>query len=113
MSDSLLWHTANPLYMTHFSGNALPKPAMPDSIYNYLFPGRKFRENMHDCIAMQIPIVAGTDAGNYAVFFGYSLHNELQQYVKAGMSTSQALCAATENLGAVLSDIRIGKIKVG
>ena len=42
-----------------------------------------------------VPILAGTDAGNPGVFQGYSLHRELQLLVEAGLSNGKALAAAT------------------
>jgi len=42
-----------------------------------------------------IRILAGTDAGNPGVFQGYSLHRELTLLTEAGLSTWDALAAAT------------------
>lgn len=42
-----------------------------------------------------VPIVAGTDAGTSGVVWGYALHDELEQLVKAGLSPKSALEAAT------------------
>lgn len=42
-----------------------------------------------------VPIVAGTDAGVSGVVWGFSLHDELELLVKAGLSTGEALSAAT------------------
>ena len=45
-----------------------------------------------------VPILAGTDASNEPwVFAGYSLHRELELFVKAGLSPLQALQTATLN----------------
>ncbi|MBZ4192606.1 amidohydrolase family protein [Niabella beijingensis] len=43
----------------------------------------------------QVPIVAGTDAGTSGVVWGYSLHDELELLVKAGLTPAEALAAAT------------------
>jgi imidazolonepropionase-like amidohydrolase len=58
-----------------------------------------------------IPIVAGTDA-----FAGFTLHSELELYVKAGLTPAQALQVATRN-GAMYSraigdrgSISVGKL---
>jgi hypothetical protein len=42
-----------------------------------------------------VPIVLGTDAGDTYVFFGSSVHDELGEFVKAGLSPAEALAAAT------------------
>lgn len=45
-----------------------------------------------------VPILAGTDCSNEAwVFAGYSLHRELELFVKAGLSPLQAMQTATLN----------------
>lgn len=42
-----------------------------------------------------VPILAGTDAGNPATWYGISLHRELELLVKAGLTPTQALNGAT------------------
>ena len=49
-----------------------------------------------------IPILAGTDAGNPGVVQGYSLHRELMRLTQAGLSTWNALAAATTAPGRFL-----------
>ena len=44
-----------------------------------------------------IPIIAGTDFPNPHCYPGFSLHDELQFYVKAGLTNAQALRTATLN----------------
>jgi imidazolonepropionase-like amidohydrolase len=44
-----------------------------------------------------VPILAGTDAGNPYCFQGFSLHDELELLVKAGLKPMQALQTATLN----------------
>lgn len=112
MSDSLLWKTVNPIYMSGFGHEALRKPPVRPG-FEEMFGHPKFKENISRCIKAGIPILAGTDAGNYAVFFGYALHNELAQYVLAGMTPAQALCTSTENIKLVFPNIKTGKIAPG
>jgi imidazolonepropionase-like amidohydrolase len=45
--------------------------------------------------AAGIPMLAGTDASVPGVAYGFSLHDELQMLVKAGMTNSQVLQSAT------------------
>lgn len=42
-----------------------------------------------------VPVLAGTDAGNPATWYGISLHRELDLLVKAGLTPTQALSGAT------------------
>lgn len=43
----------------------------------------------------KVPMVAGTDAGTSGIVWGYSLHDELQLLVDAGLTTEEALVSAT------------------
>lgn len=43
----------------------------------------------------QVPILAGTDAGNAGTLYGASLHHEMAALVQAGLSPNAALAAAT------------------
>jgi imidazolonepropionase-like amidohydrolase len=42
-----------------------------------------------------VPVLAGTDSGNPATWYGISMHRELELLVAAGLTPSQALKAAT------------------
>ncbi len=42
-----------------------------------------------------VPIVAGTDAGVSGVVWGFSLHDEVELLVKAGLTSEEALASAT------------------
>ncbi len=61
-----------------------------------------------------VPIVAGTDAGSSGVVWGFSLHDELELLVEAGLTNQEVLVSATrlpaEWLG--ISD-KIGTIEKG
>lgn len=61
-----------------------------------------------------VPIVAGTDAGTSGVVWGYSLHDELELLVNAGLSSGEALAAATRSAATWLQiDDKIGTIEPG
>lgn len=61
-----------------------------------------------------VPIVAGTDAGVSGVVWGYSLHDELELLVKAGLSNEEALASATRLPATWLSIAdKIGTVEAG
>ncbi len=61
-----------------------------------------------------IPIVAGTDAGSSGVIWGFSLHDELQLLVEAGLTPKEALTSATRLPAIWLGiDSKIGTIEAG
>ena len=49
-----------------------------------------------------VPIVGGTDTGNPFVFPGYSMHQELELMVEAGLTPMEALVAATRRAAEML-----------
>ncbi|HJU73940.1 MAG TPA: amidohydrolase family protein [Gemmatimonadaceae bacterium] len=49
----------------------------------------------HDAYRAGVPVILGTDAGDSFVFPGSSVHDELGELVKAGLSPAEALRAAT------------------
>ncbi len=50
----------------------------------------------------EVPILTGTDAGNWGRFFGYSVHRELALLVEAGLTPWEALEASTTAAGQFL-----------
>jgi imidazolonepropionase-like amidohydrolase len=62
-----------------------------------------------------VPMVAGTDAGSSGVVWGFSLHDELELLVDAGLTSEEALAAATRlpatwlGLEGVLGTVEVGK----
>jgi imidazolonepropionase-like amidohydrolase len=59
-------------------------------------------ESVHRLHAAGIRMLAGTDAGNWGVIHGYSLHRELVRLVEAGLSPWDALAASTTRAGEFL-----------
>jgi len=47
--------------------------------------------------AVGVPLLAGSDPGEFGIIWGFSLHTELQYLVEAGLSEADALRAATQN----------------
>lgn len=63
---------------------------------------------------MNVPIVAGTDAGSSGVIWGFSLHDELSLLVEAGLSPLEALMCATRLPATWLGiDKQVGTVEVG
>ena len=63
--------------------------------------------------AAQVPVLAGTDAPNPGTAHGVSMHRELELLVKAGLSPTQALTAATATPAARFHLEDRGKIAPG
>lgn len=69
------------------------------------YQGNDYRKDVFElyrkvivCLREQnAPLLAGTDTGNPFVFPGFSLHEELGQLVKAGLTPFEALACATVN----------------
>lgn len=61
-----------------------------------------------------VPIVAGTDAGTSGVVWGFSLHDEIELLVKAGLTQEEALVSATRLPATWLGiEDKTGTIEVG
>jgi imidazolonepropionase-like amidohydrolase len=61
-----------------------------------------------------VPIVAGTDAGTSGVVWGFSLHDELELLVKAGLTNEEALASATRLPAIWLGiDKEVGTVETG
>lgn len=59
-------------------------------------------------------MVAGTDAGSSGVVWGFSLHDELELLVDAGLTSQEALVAATRLPASWLGiDKQLGTVEVG
>jgi imidazolonepropionase-like amidohydrolase len=61
-----------------------------------------------------VPLLAGTDTGNPYCFPGFSLHDELVLLVKAGLTPTESLRAATLNPAKFFGlDQKLGTIEQG
>lgn len=61
-----------------------------------------------------IPLLAGTDSGCSGVVWGYSLHDEIELLVKAGLTPEEALSSSTRLSAKWLGiDDKIGTVEVG
>ncbi len=98
-------------YLTVLQSNAL-KASFPPQWQN-----PKVLENALASVkllhAAGIPLLAGTDAGNPSTTHGASLHGELSLLVKAGLSPTEALNAATALPAKIFGLNDRGRIAVG
>jgi imidazolonepropionase-like amidohydrolase len=98
------WLTANA-----YARNATPERAAKfDAMLNFhILLIRAFKE-------AGVPILAGTDAGVSGLVPGFSLHDELELLVRAGLSPEEALRSATLLPAQWLGlDGQMGSIEVG
>jgi hypothetical protein len=75
-----------------------------------------FRARVHWLSAAHragVPILAGTDTGTAYVYPGFSLHDELENLVEAGLSPMQALQAATAAPARFLGLPDVGTVRRG
>jgi len=70
-------------------------------------------EMLKALVRTNTPILAGTDYPNPWAFPGFSLHDELEMYVEAGMSPLQALQTATLNPSKLMKNEKIGTVEKG
>jgi imidazolonepropionase-like amidohydrolase len=60
-----------------------------------------------------VPVLAGTDTGTPYIYPGFSLHDELQNLVEAGLSPMEALQAATSAPARFLGLHDVGVVRQG
>lgn len=98
------WVTAN-----NYVKNATPENATYfDNMVNFHFELVKAFKDAG------VPIIAGTDAGVSGVVAGFSLHDELELLVQAGLTQQEALNSATLLSAQWLGiDKQIGSIEIG
>jgi imidazolonepropionase-like amidohydrolase len=92
------------------------KKATPEQLANFREDYEFHRKLVTAMRATGVPMLAGTDTGDAYVIPGFSLHDELQLLVEAGLSPSEALGAATIqparyfNLEATHGTVERGKV---
>ncbi len=96
------------------TANNYNKSATPKSVAR-LEEMIKFNVRLLNALKKEgVPIVAGTDAGASGVIWGFSLHDELELLVHAGLTPEEALAAATRISAAWLGiENQIGSIEAG
>ncbi len=80
----------------------------------YRFSQTDLAANVKRAIEKGVPLVTGTDSGNFTLLHGPALHRELQLLVQAGATSKQALLAATGHAAKLLgAGNRLGAIRPG
>ena len=80
----------------------------------YRFSQTDLAANVKRAIEKGVPLVTGTDSGNFTLLHGPALHRELQLLVQAGATPKQALVAATGHAAKLLGAAnRLGAIRPG
>jgi len=80
------------------------------SVWGPLLEGS--RTNFRTLLDAGVPMAAGSDAGNFGLVHGASLHYELVEMVRAGMSPAQAIVSGTLNSARVAGiDDRTGSLE--
>lgn len=76
----------------------------PDSLAFWRTLNNLTLANIGEMHSSGIRIVAGTDVGNPMVFAGWSIHQELEKLVEAGLTPAEALATATINAAAMIGE---------
>lgn len=76
-------------------------------------PGRVAIENVRRLHAAGVPLIAGTDAPNAGTASGLSMHGELRLLRRSGLSSAEALAAATSTPAAIFGLDDRGRIAEG
>ena len=80
----------------------------------YRFSQADLAANVKRAIEKGVPLVTGTDSGNFTLLHGPALHRELQLLVQAGATPKDALLAATGHAAKLLGAAnRLGAIRPG
>ncbi len=91
-----------------------PPAAIAAKWAGYRFSQSDLAANVKRAIQKGVPLVTGTDSGNFTLLHGPALHRELQLLVQAGATPKQALLAATGHAAKLLGAAnRLGAIRPG
>jgi len=87
---------------------------LPESARAWVERQATFKEEIMESVrrlhAAGVRFLTGTDAGNWGVFQGYSVHREMMRLVEAGLSPWEALAASTTEAGDFLGrDFGVGE----
>ncbi len=70
-------------------------------------------DRVREMHAAGVPILAGTDSPLPYVLPGWSLHEELELLVEAGLTPTEALRAATSSVGEFIGRVDVGRVREG
>ena len=91
-----------------------PPSAAAGKWAGYRFSQTDLAANVKRAIEKGVPLVTGTDSGNFTLLHGPALHRELQLLVQAGATPKNALIAATGHAAKLLGAAnRLGAIRPG
>ncbi len=105
----------HPLFQSKWlTANGYNKNASPENIALFENYVKFHRLLIKACKAAEVPMVVGTDAGTSGVVPGFSLHDELELLVAAGMSAQEVLYSATKLPATWLGiESLVGTVEVG
>jgi len=86
---------------------------MRNGVSKYPIDMQIAQENLKRACQDGVPLVTGSDAGNFLVIHGPTVQHEMQLWVQAGIPATIALQAATANAARLLGDDKIGSIRAG
>ncbi|MDQ6624060.1 MAG: amidohydrolase family protein, partial [Verrucomicrobiota bacterium] len=87
---------------------------MRDSIAHYPMSEETGAKNLLKAWRAGVPLVTGSDAGNFLVIHGPTVQHEIELWTQAGIPVEVALQAATSNAARLLrADKRIGTVEEG
>lgn len=76
-------------------------------------PFREYLDLVREMNAAEVRLLAGSDLATSVFYPGFSLHDELQFLVEAGLTPSAAIATATRNPAALLGLTDLGTIATG
>ncbi len=112
VSDILMRGLGAPGGAVGYTRNQLNKT--PSLVELFKKQQQRAADNVQRALKLGVPIGVGTGAGNLLLFPGASVHRELELLVKAGLSPTDAIVAATRNTAESLGrGSEVGTIEPG